>query len=58
MRGFLFMAVLQALIPGAVQGTEPEGVVDKLDSAVVSATRAGDSTPVTYTMVSPNHLFL
>ena len=56
MRGFLFMAVLQALIPGAVQGTEPEGVVDKLDSAVVSATRAGDSTPVTYTMVSRDEL--
>ena len=56
MRGFLFMAVLHALIPGAVQGTEPEGVVDKLDSAVVSATRAGDSTPVTYTMVSRDEL--
>ena len=56
MRGFLFMAVLQALIPGAVQGTDPEGVVEKLDSAVVSTTRAGDSTPVTYTMVSREEL--
>ena len=45
-----------SLIPGAVQGAEPEGTVEKLDSAVVSTSRAGDSTPVTYTMVSRRQL--
>ena len=56
MRGFLFIAALMSLIPGAVQGAEPEGTVEKLDSAVVSTSRAGDSTPVTYTMVSRRQL--
>ena len=56
MRGFLFFAVLNALIPGVVQGTEPEGIVDRIDSAVVSTSRAGKSTPVTYTMVSREEL--
>ena len=56
MRGFLFSAALLALFPVAVQGTEPEGIVDKLDSAVVSTSRAGKSTPVTYTMVSGEEL--
>ena len=44
------------LFPGQVQGTEPDGIVDKLDSAVVSTTRAGESTPVTYSMVSRREL--
>ena len=52
MRGFLFIAALVALFPGIVQGAEPEGTVEKLDSAVVSVSRAGDATPVTYTIVS------
>ena len=56
MRGFLLFAVLNTLFPGIVQGTEPEGIVDKLDSAVVSTSRAGDSTPVTFTMVSREEL--
>ena len=56
MRGFLFLAALMTLIPGTVQGTEPEGAVEKLDSAVVSTSRAGKSTPVTYTMVSREEL--
>ena len=56
MRGFLFFAALATLIPGAVQGAEPEGIVDKLDSAVVSTSRAGETTPVTYTMVSRKEL--
>ncbi len=56
MRGFLFIAALMSLIPGTVQGAEPEGTVEKLDSAVVSTSRAGDSTPVTYTMVSRRQL--
>ena len=56
MRGFLFSAALLMLLPGKVQGTEPEGTVEKLDSAIVSVSRAGKSTPVTYTMVSKEEL--
>ena len=56
MRGFLFYAALSALFPGIVQGAEPEGTVEKLDSAVVSVSRAGSATPVTYTMVSRDEL--
>ena len=56
MRGFLFFMALNALVPGVVQGTQPEGTVEKLDSAVVSTSRAGDSTPVTYTMVTKDEL--
>lgn len=56
MRGFLFSAALLALIPGNVQGTEPDGTVEKLDSAVVSTSRAGKTTPVTYSMVSREEL--
>ena len=48
--------MLAALFPGNVQGALPEGVVDKLDSAVVSTSRAGESTPVTYSMVSREQL--
>ena len=56
MRGFLFSTALIALIPGTVQGAEPEGIVDKLDSAVVMTSRAGSTTPVTYSMVSKDEL--
>ncbi len=56
MRGFLFFIALNALVPGVVQGTQPEGTVEKLDSAVVLTSRAGKSTPVTYTMVSREEL--
>ena len=56
MRGFLFSLALSALVPGTVQGAEPEGTVEKLDSAVVSVSRAGKATPVTYTMVSRDEL--
>ena len=56
MRGFLFVAALMTLIPGTVQGTEPEGIADKLDSAVVSVSRAGKSTPVTFSTVSRDEL--
>ena len=49
-------AALIALFPGIVPGTEPEGTVEKLDSAVVSTSRAGKSTPVTYSMVSRDEL--
>lgn len=56
MRGFLLSAALYALVPGIVPGTEPEGTVERLDSAVVSTSRAGKSTPVTYSMVSREEL--
>ena len=59
MRGFLFFAVLNALIPGFVQGTDPEDTVDKverLDSVVVSSSRAGKDTPVTFTMIHKDEL--
>ena len=56
MRGFLFSAAFVTLFPGTVQGTEPEGIVDKLDSAVVVTSRAGETTPVTYSMVSHEQL--
>ena len=56
MRGFLFAAVLHALVPGIVQGTDPEGTVERIDSAVVLTSRAGESTPVTFSMVSKEEL--
>lgn len=56
MRGFFIIAALVALFPGIVQGAEPEGTAEKLDSAVVSVSRAGNTTPVTYTMVSRDEL--
>jgi iron complex outermembrane receptor protein len=71
MRGFLFSAALCALVPfaaaAAVNETDvtsgnagnipaEEEINDRLDSVVVSASRAGKSTPVTYTMVSRQQL--
>ena len=59
MRGFLFIAALSALIPVSVQGAETEAAdekVERLDSVVVSSSRAGRNTPVTYTMVGKEEL--
>lgn len=67
MRGFLFTAALIALVPfsAAAVGNEaastkadaPEGDrVEHLDSTVVVASRAGKSTPVTYSMVGKEAL--
>lgn len=62
MRGFLFIAALSALIPFSAQGAEKEATapdtekVEKLDSVVVSSSRAGKDTPVTYTMVGKETL--
>ena len=62
MRGFLFFAALIALIPFSVQGTEKEAThpdsekVERLDSVVVSSSRAGKDTPVTFTMVGKEAL--
>ena len=71
MRGFLFSAALCALVPFAAAAAVNEADVtsgnagnipaeeeinDRLDSVVVSASRAGKSTPVTYTMVSRQQL--
>ena len=59
MRGFLFFAAICSLIPFSVLGTEKEGPeekVEKLDSVVVSSSRAGRDTPVTFTMVGKDAL--
>ena len=60
MRGFLFIAALSVLIPFSVQGVEKEATlnkVEKLDSIVVSSSRAGRDTPVTFTMLGKEELF-
>ena len=62
MRGFLFFAALSTLIPLSVQGAGREAVlsenekVERLDSVVVSSSRAGKDTPVTFTMVGKESL--
>ena len=62
MRGFLFIAALSALIPFSAQGAGKEATapdtekVERLDSVVVSTSRAGKDTPVTYTMVGKETL--
>ena len=62
MRGFLFIAALVALIPFSAQGEEKEAAfsvdekVERLDSVVVSSSRAGRNTPVTFTMVGKEDL--
>ena len=58
MRGFLF-AALVALIPFSAQGVEKEAAdkkVERLDSVVVSSSRAGKDTPVTFTSISKESL--
>ena len=59
MRGFLFLAAFSALIPFSAQGVEKEAAdkkVERLDSVVVSTSRAGQNTPVTFTMVGKEEL--
>ncbi|MBR5862884.1 MAG: TonB-dependent receptor, partial [Bacteroidales bacterium] len=63
MRGFLFLAALCSLIPFSAQGAEKEAAlsgneekVERLDSVVVSTSRAGRNTPVTFTMVGKEEL--
>ena len=59
MRGFLLFAALSALIPFSAQGVEKEAAdpeAEKLDSVVVSSSRAGSNTPVTFTMVGKEQL--
>ena len=58
MRGFLF-AALVALIPFSAQGVEKEAAgekVERLDSIVVSSSRAGKDTPVTFTTITKESL--
>ena len=58
MRGFLF-AALTALIPFSAQGVGREAAdekVERLDSVVVSSSRAGEDTPVTFTSISKETL--
>ena len=59
MRGFLFIAALSALIPFSAAAVEKEATdekVERLDSVVVSSSRAGQNTPVTFTMVGKEEL--
>ena len=59
MRGFLFIAALSALIPFSALGVEKEAAdekVERLDSVVVSSSRAGRDTPVTFTMLGKDEL--
>ena len=58
MRGFLFAALL-TLIPFSAQGVEKEATdekVERLDSIVVSSSRAGKDTPVTFTTITKEAL--
>lgn len=61
----MFYAALSVLVPfsaaaaeneAAVKAGSEEEMTDKLDSVVVSASRAGKNTPVTYTMVGKEQL--
>ena len=59
MRGFLFSAAIISLIPFSAQGVGKEAAdekVERLDSVVVSSSRAGRNTPVTFTMVGKEEL--
>ena len=62
MRGFLFVAALCSLIPFSAQGVGKEATfsndekVERLDSVVVSSSRAGKDTPVTFTMIGKEDL--
>ena len=59
MRGFLFMAALSVLVPFSAAAVEKEAAdekVERLDSVVVSTSRAGKDTPVTFTMVGKEEL--
>ena len=59
MRGFLFIAALCSLIPFAAAAVEKEATdekVERLDSVVVSTSRAGKDTPVTFTMIGRESL--
>ena len=63
MRGFFILAATMSLVPALAEaaGTEepdnnPAEKVEKLDSVIVSASRAGKSTPVTYTMVGKEQM--
>ena len=59
MRGFLFIAALCSLIPFSAAAVGKEATdekVERLDSVVVSTSRAGKDTPVTFTMIGKESL--
>ena len=59
MRGFLFIAALCSLIPFSAAAVGKEATdekVERLDSVVVSTSRAGKDTPVTFTMIGRESL--
>lgn len=56
MRGLFFSAAVFAASVPAFAGNESPEKVEKLDSVVVSSSRAGKKTPVAFTTVSENEL--
>lgn len=56
MRGFFIFSALTALSVPAFAGDESGEIHDRIDSVVVSVSRAGSSTPVTFTMVGKDEL--
>ena len=59
MRGFLFFGtacILAVSMAGKASAQENQEKQERLDSVVVSASRAGKATPVTYTMVGRKEL--
>ncbi len=59
MRGFLFFAAMCSLIPFSAAAVGKEAAdekVERLDSVVVSTSRAGKDTPVTFTMIGKDAL--
>ena len=57
MRGFYFIAAAAAafLATGVAGASEPDKI-ERLDSVIVSASRAGKTTPVSYSMVGRKEL--
>ncbi len=57
MRGFLFLTALIGLIPLSVQAADGDvEKVEHLDSVVLSVSRAGRATPMTFTIVTKSEL--
>ncbi len=56
MRGFLLFAAMCAASVPVFAGDETPEKVEKLDSVIVSASRAGKNTPVTFTNVNKDEL--
>ena len=56
MRGFLFFGALCAVSVPTFAGDVNPDKIEKLDSVIVSASRAGENTPVTFTNLNKEEL--